>query len=89
MLLGFISLLLTVGTTYVVKICIPIKLGDTFLPCEDYRKKSSNKGGSGDGGGDRRKLLSFAEEIMWRRALASEDEGEDYCAARVRKLCVP
>ncbi|KAL1810932.1 hypothetical protein ACET3Z_020997 [Daucus carota] len=82
MLLGFISLLLTVGTTYVVKICIPIKLGDTFLPCEDYRKKSSNKGGSGDGGGDRRKLLSFAEEIMWRRALASEDEGEDYCAAR-------
>ncbi|KAK1388663.1 hypothetical protein POM88_016841 [Heracleum sosnowskyi] len=82
MLLGFISLLLTVGTSYIVKICIPTKLGDTFLPCEDNKKKSYDKGGSGGGGDDRRKLLSYAEEIIWRRALASGDEEEDYCAAR-------
>lgn len=86
MLLGFISLLLTVGTTYIVKICIPTKLGDTFLPCEDNNKKSYHKGGSGGGGDDRRKLLSYAEEIIWRRALASGDDKDDYCASRVRKL---
>ncbi|KAF5943204.1 hypothetical protein HYC85_020846 [Camellia sinensis] len=33
MLLGFISLLLTVGMTYISKICIPMKLGYTMLPC--------------------------------------------------------
>lgn len=80
MLLGFISLLLTVGTSYIVKICIPIKLGDTFLPCADSKKKT------GAGGDDRRKLLSYAEEIIWRRALESEDVEQDYCFANVRKL---
>lgn len=86
MLLGFISLLLTVGTSYIIKICIPTKLGETFLPCEDNNKKRYDKGGTGAGGDDRRKLLSYAEEIIWHRALASGDEKDDYCAARVRKL---
>lgn len=88
MLLGFISLLLSVGTTYVVKICIPIKLGDKLLPCEDQKKGGYDDDGDkrGGGGDDRRKLLSYAEEIIWRRALAAGDEKEDHCAAQVSKL---
>ncbi|KDP43787.1 hypothetical protein JCGZ_22414 [Jatropha curcas] len=31
--LGFISLLLTFGQTYITKICIPQKVADTMLPC--------------------------------------------------------
>lgn len=33
MVLGFISLLLTFGQTYISKICIPDKVADTMLPC--------------------------------------------------------
>ncbi|CBI40746.3 unnamed protein product, partial [Vitis vinifera] len=34
MLLGFISLLLTIGTRFIAKICIPAELGSTMLPCK-------------------------------------------------------
>lgn len=33
MILGFISLLLTFGQTFIVKICIPANVSHTFLPC--------------------------------------------------------
>ncbi|KAF7829462.1 MLO-like protein 9 [Senna tora] len=33
MILGFISLLLTFGQNYIAKICIPVKYGNTMLPC--------------------------------------------------------
>ncbi|KAJ9172540.1 hypothetical protein P3X46_015767 [Hevea brasiliensis] len=33
MVLGFISLLLTFGQTYIIKICIPQNVADTMLPC--------------------------------------------------------
>ncbi|KAF6154438.1 hypothetical protein GIB67_028330, partial [Kingdonia uniflora] len=33
MVLGFISLLLTFGQVYIVRICIPIKAADSMLPC--------------------------------------------------------
>ncbi|KAF2312518.1 hypothetical protein GH714_034940 [Hevea brasiliensis] len=33
MVLGFISLLLTFGQTYIIKICIPQSVADTMLPC--------------------------------------------------------
>ena len=66
MILGFISLLLTIGTRVVATICIPAGLGSTMLPCKrDYNKK-------GDGGGDRRrKLFSYAEDVVFRRVLAA------------------
>ncbi|XP_024020102.1 LOW QUALITY PROTEIN: MLO protein homolog 1 [Morus notabilis] len=79
MLLGFISLLLTVGTQYIVKICIPANLGHVMLPCK-IEKKKGNDGGGGDDDNERRKLLSYAEDdILWRRALASAAK-DDYCA---------
>ncbi|XP_057470318.1 MLO protein homolog 1-like [Actinidia eriantha] len=85
MLLGFLSLLLTVGTTYISQICIPIKLGNTMLPCE---KKDYEKGG-GDGddddnkGGDRRrKLLSYTQDMVWHRVLAATNAKKDYCGGK-------
>ncbi|KAF8406726.1 hypothetical protein HHK36_008818 [Tetracentron sinense] len=73
MLLGFISLLITVGTKYIAKICIPAKAGDTMLPC----KKEPNE--EDEGGDDRRKLLWYAEDEVWRRVLASAG-GDNYCS---------
>ncbi|CAL5383323.1 unnamed protein product [Camellia sinensis] len=71
MLLGFISLLLTVSTTYISKICIPAKLGHTMLPCS---RKFYEK----------RKLLSTYDDqdFMWHRVLAAADEKTDYCAGK-------
>eukprot|EP00257_Ricinus_communis_P015511 XP_015573442.1 MLO protein homolog 1 [Ricinus communis] len=94
MLLGFISLLLTVGTKYIAKICIPAKYGDDMLPCKSgYEESYSDKGGgssgadggdngNGDGDDRRRKLLSFAGDVIWRRGLAAAAGGDDYCAKK-------
>ncbi|XP_059636563.1 MLO-like protein 5 isoform X2 [Cornus florida] len=40
MVLGFISLLLTFGKNYIAKICIPLQLANTMLPCH---KKGTHK----------------------------------------------
>jgi mlo protein len=74
MILGFISLLLTVGTSYIAKICIPKKLGNTLLPC----KLKKDDDGDDDGVG-KRKLLSYAETMILRRLLAEADLTKDYC----------
>lgn len=79
MLLGFISLLLTMGTAYVTKICIPAKAGNTMLPCKFEDGKNDEDNGNGGGGDDRRKLLSFSEDVIWRRVLAPAQKG-DYCS---------
>ncbi|KAM3000513.1 hypothetical protein FF2_036914 [Malus domestica] len=85
MLLGFISLLLTVGTRFLPKICISTKYGDTMLPCQLNESKHS-EGGKDEGnkgGGDedrRRKLLSHAENMIWRRVLASSAGDSSSCA---------
>lgn len=34
MILGFISLILTFGQPYIAKICIPLKVANTMLPCK-------------------------------------------------------
>nr|GEZ25734.1 MLO protein homolog 1-like [Tanacetum cinerariifolium] len=88
MLLGFLSLLLTVGTKYIAKICVPEKIGYKMLPCKSSEVKSADKGKGGDKGDDdgdgegdnRRRLLSLAEEMIFRRVLAGEStEKGDYC----------
>ncbi|KAK7351820.1 hypothetical protein VNO77_11542 [Canavalia gladiata] len=73
MLLGFISLLLTFGTKYVAKICIPVTAGDTMLPCKKVKKSNESN--------DRRKLLSFDDSVVWRRVLAAAS-GDDYCSQK-------
>lgn len=82
MLLGFISLLLTIGTNYIAKICIPVKLGDTMLPCKKVKLESD------DDSEHRRRLLSFDENVAWRRVLAATTTGVgDYCSKKVREPC--
>ena len=83
MILGFVSLLLTVGMDYITSICIPVKLGSRMVPCV---KKEDGGGADEDGGGDhRRKLLSYARSMIRRRLLAESSSayGKDYCANRV------
>ncbi|PKA52102.1 MLO-like protein 8 [Apostasia shenzhenica] len=64
MVLGFISLLLTFGQNYIIKICIPENVADTMLPCRlDDR---------GDGVANKRRLLwnSIGGLNSTRRSLA-------------------
>ena len=89
MLLGFISLLLTVGTYYIPEICIPEKIGHSMLPCKpksDYAGNSDKGKSEGNDEGDdrRRKLLSYAEDMVWRRVLA-DSKYKDSCD----KVCRP
>ncbi|KAG2376303.1 MLO-like protein [Vigna angularis] len=62
MILGFISLLLTFGQSYIVKICVPEKLADKMLPCP-YKYKDAEKA-SDDGEKHRRKLLSYERRYL-------------------------
>lgn len=80
MLLGFISLLITVGTKPISKICIPEKAGNTMLPCKKEAKKDY-------GNGDGRKLLWYAGDDISHRLLAAAAaaSGDDYCSQKVNK----
>lgn len=44
MLLGFISLLLTVGTTYIAMICVPEKLATNGCPVTNHASKFKRSG---------------------------------------------
>lgn len=72
MVLGFISLLLTFGQSYIAKICIRDHVANTMLPCkkrnenpesggkeDEYREEASEllKEDKGGGGGEHRRLL--------------------------------
>ncbi|TXG51894.1 hypothetical protein EZV62_021063 [Acer yangbiense] len=90
MLLGFISLLLTVGSTLIYKICIPARYGQYMLPCQYYKSDESydqddnggDKGGGGGGGGDNERKLLFYAGDMTRRVLAAGAGGGDYCSTK-------
>ncbi|KAK6922490.1 Mlo-related protein [Dillenia turbinata] len=73
MILGFISLLLTFGQNYIVKICIPTKAADSMLPCPYYGKDSSSH---------RRLLWSEGE----RRSLAADSASSTPCKTYVRPV---
>nr|GLL37127.1 MLO protein homolog 1-like [Ipomoea trifida] len=72
MLLGFISLLITVSTTLVARICIPPHFAHTWLPCPH------------DSYNQLRLLLSFnvTGDVLHRRFLAGVDDEKDYCGSR-------
>ncbi|XP_058110214.1 MLO-like protein 6 [Magnolia sinica] len=82
MLLGFISLLLTVGQAPISKICIPESVGNTWHPCkrnstEGHQSTNNNeKTSSGDDSDD-----GVGRKLLWssaRRILAGG--GTDKCA---------
>ncbi|KAL4591986.1 hypothetical protein LXL04_004963 [Taraxacum kok-saghyz] len=70
MLLGFISLLLTVGQSFITNICISESLGDTWLPCskKDIDKEDADHHVTN-------------EEILSRRFLMGATSG-DKCKAQ-------
>ncbi|KAF1873705.1 hypothetical protein Lal_00027743 [Lupinus albus] len=63
MILGFISLLLTFGQSYIVKICISANVADKMLPCP-YREKGTDNAASSSGGEHRKKLLSYERRYL-------------------------
>ncbi|KAH6765766.1 Seven transmembrane MLO family protein [Perilla frutescens var. hirtella] len=72
MLLGFISLLLTVFQSRIVKICVNADIMDKLLPCSLPSESSSGGEGSSNG----------TEAGGHRRLLAEEAAGGGYCAAK-------
>ncbi|XP_015691083.1 MLO protein homolog 1 [Oryza brachyantha] len=77
MLLGFISLLLTVAQTPITKICIPKSAANIMLPCKAGQDAIKSSKGNKD---DRRRLLWLpVEEESHRRSLAGA-AGADYCS---------
>ncbi|VAI24443.1 unnamed protein product [Triticum turgidum subsp. durum] len=74
MLVGFISLLLTVAQTPISRICISKEAGMRMLPC----KLNDGAGGGGHGKDNHRRLLWLQGETH-RRFLAAP-AGEDVCA---------
>ncbi|CAA7029738.1 unnamed protein product [Microthlaspi erraticum] len=85
MLMGFLSLLLTIGQKYIAQICIPKSIAESMRPCSaaELAKFYPPKGKSKEGGGEEeeenttRKLLELAETFIPRRSLA---KGYDKCA---------
>ncbi|KAG8662922.1 hypothetical protein MANES_01G156800v8 [Manihot esculenta] len=57
MILGFISLLLTFGQTYIIKICISQKVADTMLPCRSDGKNDQTEE-------RRRRLLGYERRFL-------------------------
>uniref|UniRef100_A0A1J3K099 MLO-like protein n=1 Tax=Noccaea caerulescens TaxID=107243 RepID=A0A1J3K099_NOCCA len=85
MLLGFISLLLTVGQTTISNICVSKSIASTMHPCseeEEKRKYGKKDTGKDEGDGEksgRRLLLEFAQSEIPRRFLS---KGYDNCATQ-------
>lgn len=87
MLLGFLSLLLTVGQGPISDICISKAVGATWHPCSKKEEIDDDKDkSSSSDGGDRRRLLSVASGGA-RRVLAAA--GKDKCAAKVHWIFLP
>ncbi|KAK1426297.1 hypothetical protein QVD17_14968 [Tagetes erecta] len=74
MLLGFISLLLTAGTTPITKICISRSAADSWHPCSRSEEEASE-----DGGESRRRLLTWSNMGETARRILASNSGEGKC----------
>ncbi|KGN47314.1 MLO-like protein 6 [Cucumis sativus] len=84
MLLGFISLLLTVGQSLITNVCIPPDVAATWHPCSPQREEELTKEADlVDSDQNRRKLLALSHHVnaTFRRSLAAAG-GTDKCAAK-------
>ncbi|KFK40125.1 hypothetical protein AALP_AA3G333500 [Arabis alpina] len=79
MVLGFISLLLTFGQSFILKICIPENVARTMLPCPapDHFEKEKEEDDKGD---NHRKLLWYDHRIL------SEVESSSKCHEGYERL---
>lgn len=82
MLLGFISLLLTVFQDPISKICISKSVAATWHPCSTPKTQSKSGDETSDSeDSNGRKLLEYLDHIP-RRVLATK--GYDKCADKVK-----
>ncbi|KAI4368782.1 hypothetical protein MLD38_017297 [Melastoma candidum] len=81
MLLGFISLMLTVGQSTIANICISAKVGATWHPCNKKQEQYLTKFEEFDYGQLRRLLSESDYNGSSRRVLASGDS-TDKCVAK-------
>ncbi|XP_010476042.1 PREDICTED: MLO-like protein 2 isoform X3 [Camelina sativa] len=85
MLLGFISLLLTIGQTPISKICISKHVVSTMHPCSAAQAAKMKAAEKEHGGGEKsRLLLDLAESYIPRRSLAAK--GDDKCTGQPGKV---
>ncbi|RWR95592.1 MLO-like protein 6 [Cinnamomum micranthum f. kanehirae] len=94
MLLGFISLLLTVGQGLISKICVPTKVGNSWHPCDKkqeakidtstHTETSSYDSSDPDESIGRKLLWSSGSESTFRRILAGASY--DNCEKKARPL---
>ncbi|XP_023534411.1 MLO-like protein 6 [Cucurbita pepo subsp. pepo] len=83
MLLGFISLLLTVGQSLITNVCIPEDVAATWHPCSPQKEEELSKQDDVlNSDTNRRKLLAVSPvNATFRRVLAGGG-GTDKCAAK-------
>ncbi|XP_062025774.1 MLO-like protein 8 [Rosa rugosa] len=70
MILGFISLILTFGQSYIAKICIPLKVANTMLPCSQSSTASEDEEST-----SRRRLLSTDRRFLAAATTTSCNSG--------------
>lgn len=84
MLLGFISLLLTVGQVPISSVCISQRIGATWHPCSKKQEEALNQEHQTSSTNGRRLLNVSASGEGFHRILAGAASSTDKCAARVR-----
>ncbi|KAK9989979.1 hypothetical protein SO802_024964 [Lithocarpus litseifolius] len=72
MILGFISLLLTFGQSYIARICLPVKVLNNMLPCKSEGESESTTSTEGDG---RRRLLWLDRRFLAAGSYAPSCKG--------------
>ncbi|KAL8150020.1 MLO-like protein 9 [Apium graveolens] len=68
MVLGFISLLLTFGQSYIARICIPDKVADSMLPCAKHAQgahKTEGEANKPEGGGESKGEGGGHRRLLW------------------------
>lgn len=84
MILGFISLLLSFGQSYIARICIPIRAAKTMLPCQLELSQETDfipgTAGGAEGGHHRRLLLNqLVTSFNYHRRILSGGASLSYC----------
>ncbi|XP_059068874.1 MLO-like protein 2 [Cryptomeria japonica] len=94
MVLGFISLMLTVGQKPVSEICVSKSLGETLLPCSKEEALADHVSDQIEkisliGQHHRKLLLLSASETPLRRSLATEETVTGLCAKKTGGFAAP
>ncbi|XP_042000419.1 MLO-like protein 6 [Salvia splendens] len=79
MLLGFISLLLTVGQGQIAEICVSKTIANSWHPCD--KKQETRKYGVGLGGNQRRRLSAYSDYGETQRRILAGG-GYDNCSKK-------